>query len=37
VSAKREDTQERRLATLIADSAAGRPIKHLDRAPGPSP
>jgi uncharacterized protein YdeI (YjbR/CyaY-like superfamily) len=36
VSAKREDTQERRLATLIADSAAGRPIKHLNRTSGPA-
>ena len=33
VSAKREDTRARRLATLIADSAAGRPIKQLDRNP----
>ena len=31
VSAKKEETQDRRLATLIEDSAAGRPIKHLDR------
>jgi uncharacterized protein YdeI (YjbR/CyaY-like superfamily) len=29
VSAKRPETRERRLATLIADSAAGRPLKHL--------
>jgi uncharacterized protein YdeI (YjbR/CyaY-like superfamily) len=29
VSAKRPDTRERRLATLIADSAAGRPIRQL--------
>ena len=29
VSAKREDTRARRLATLIADSLAGRRIKHL--------
>jgi uncharacterized protein YdeI (YjbR/CyaY-like superfamily) len=36
VSAKREATRERRLATLIADSAAGRPIKQLDRAPSTS-
>ena len=36
VSAKREETRERRLATLIADSAAGRPIKQLDRAPSAS-
>jgi hypothetical protein len=33
VSAKRDDTHERRLATLIADSAAGRKLKHL-RRPG---
>ncbi len=33
VSAKQEVTRERRLATLIADSAAGRKIKHL-RRPG---
>ncbi len=31
VSAKREDTRARRLATLIEDSAAGRPIKQLRR------
>ncbi len=29
VGAKREDTRARRLATLIADSAAGRKLKHL--------
>ncbi len=29
VSAKKPETRERRLATLIADSAAGRRIKHL--------
>jgi uncharacterized protein YdeI (YjbR/CyaY-like superfamily) len=29
VRAKREDTRERRLATLIADSAAGRRLAHL--------
>ena len=29
VSAKREETRARRLATLIADSAAGRRLKHL--------
>ncbi len=29
VSAKRQETRERRLATLIADSAAGRPIRQL--------
>ena len=33
VSAKQEATRERRLATLIADSAAGRKVKHL-RRPG---
>jgi uncharacterized protein YdeI (YjbR/CyaY-like superfamily) len=32
-SAKREDTRARRLATLIADSAAGRRIGQLDRPP----
>jgi len=31
VSAKREETRERRLAQLIADSAAGRPIGPLTR------
>lgn len=31
-SAKREETRARRLATLIADSAAGRRIGQLDRA-----
>jgi uncharacterized protein YdeI (YjbR/CyaY-like superfamily) len=31
VSAKREETRERRLATLIEDSAAGRTIKPLTR------
>jgi uncharacterized protein YdeI (YjbR/CyaY-like superfamily) len=35
VSAKKEETRERRLATLIADSAAGRTIRQLTRpAPG---
>ncbi len=29
ISAKRAETRERRLATLIADSAAGRPIKPM--------
>jgi uncharacterized protein YdeI (YjbR/CyaY-like superfamily) len=29
ISAKRPETRERRLATLIADSAAGRPIPHM--------
>ncbi len=33
MSAKQEETRERRLATLIADSAAGRKVKHL-RRPG---
>ena len=33
VSAKRDETRKRRLATLIADSAAGRKVKHL-RRPG---
>lgn len=31
ISAKRDDTRERRLATLIEDSAAGRRLKHLAR------
>lgn len=31
ISAKREETRERRLATLIADSEAGRRIKELAR------
>ena len=31
VSAKREETRAKRLATLIADSAAGRRIRHLER------
>lgn len=35
VSAKRAETRERRLATLIEDSAAGRPIKQLARDPRP--
>jgi uncharacterized protein YdeI (YjbR/CyaY-like superfamily) len=33
VSAKRDDTKASRLATLIADSAAGRTIKPLTRPP----
>lgn len=33
VSARKEETRARRLATLIADSAAGRPIRGLDRRP----
>jgi uncharacterized protein YdeI (YjbR/CyaY-like superfamily) len=35
VSGKKEETRDRRLDTLIADSAAGRPIKLLDRKPPP--
>ena len=31
MSAKKEETREKRLARLIADSAAGRPIRELDR------
>ncbi len=34
VSAKKEATRERRLATLIGDSAAGRPIGPLTRSRG---
>ena len=34
ISAKREETREKRITTLIADSAAGRPIAHLDRNAG---
>jgi uncharacterized protein YdeI (YjbR/CyaY-like superfamily) len=34
VSAKRPETRERRLAALIADSAAGRPVKPLTRPRG---
>ena len=33
VSAKREETREKRLAQLMEDSAAGRPIRGLDRKP----
>jgi uncharacterized protein YdeI (YjbR/CyaY-like superfamily) len=33
ISAKKEATRAKRLATLIADSAAGRPIRGLDRKP----
>jgi uncharacterized protein YdeI (YjbR/CyaY-like superfamily) len=29
ISAKKPETRERRIATLIADSAAGRRLKHL--------
>ena len=36
-SAKREETRARRLATLIADSAAGRPIAPLARPGKPRP
>lgn len=35
VSAKREETRAKRLATLIADSAAGRRIAQLARPTGP--
>ena len=31
LSAKREETRQKRLATLIADSAAGRRLRELDR------
>ena len=31
VGAKKEETRARRLATLIADSAAGRTVRHLTR------
>lgn len=31
ISAKKEETREKRIATLIADSAARRPIRGLDR------
>lgn len=31
ISARRDDTRERRIATLIEDSAAGRRIRHLAR------
>ena len=37
VSAKREETRRRRLETLIADSAAGRPIKPLAGGARPAP
>lgn len=36
ISAKRQDTRDRRLATLIEDSAAGRRLKMFDRAAGKS-
>lgn len=36
VSAKKDATRERRLAALIADSAAGRRLKHLTRTPKPN-
>lgn len=36
VSAKKDATRERRLATLIADSAEGRRLKHLTRTPKPT-
>jgi hypothetical protein len=32
MSGKKEETRQRRLATLIADSAANRPIKPLTRS-----
>ncbi len=35
VSAKQEETQQRRLATLIADSERGQPIRPLRRSPVP--
>jgi len=35
MSAKREETRQRRLATLIADSECGQPIKPLHRSPVP--
>jgi uncharacterized protein YdeI (YjbR/CyaY-like superfamily) len=34
VNAKRGETRERRLATLIEDSAAGRQVRHLQRQVG---
>ena len=34
VNAKRAETRERRLATLIEDSAAGRRVGHLQRQVG---
>src|SRR5260221_790774 len=37
VSAKRPETRERRLATLIADSEAARTIRHLTRPPPKRP
>jgi uncharacterized protein YdeI (YjbR/CyaY-like superfamily) len=33
ISAKQEATRDKRLATLIADSAAGRVLRHLSRKP----
>lgn len=36
ISAKREETRQRRLATLIEDSANGRRIRSLDRNAAPS-
>jgi len=35
VSAKQKETQQRRLATLIADSERGQPIRPLQRSPVP--
>lgn len=37
ISAKRAETRERRLATLIADSAAGRPIRAMTPSRRPPP
>ena len=34
VSAKKPETREKRLAALIADSAAGRRLAQLERRPG---
>jgi uncharacterized protein YdeI (YjbR/CyaY-like superfamily) len=36
-SAKKPETRDKRIATLIADSAAGRPISQLDRNAGKKP
>lgn len=35
ISAKRAETRDRRLTTLIEDAAAGRPIPHMRRPGGP--
>jgi uncharacterized protein YdeI (YjbR/CyaY-like superfamily) len=37
VTAKRPETRARRLATLVADSAGGRTLKHLTRRPSSAP